>query len=140
LGGTVLYLWVSKSPSIGGFRGRKSQSMTVPSIIHTLNSLDNPIANNENFSPPLIKKNELIAKLSDENITNFSQIQKNLTISNVENFVSCLSQLGQDYQCLSLLNYAENLQQQINQDDWKNIPETINSFHLIQQSIQNHSS
>jgi hypothetical protein len=78
--------------------------------------------------------------LSDENITNFSQIQKNLTISNVENFVSCLSQLGQDYQCLSLLNYAENLQQQINQDDWKNIPETINSFHLIQQSIQNHSS
>ena len=111
-----------------------------PELIHALNSLDNPIANNENFSPPLIKKNELIAKLSDENITNFSQIQNNLTISNVENFVSCLSQLGQDYQCLSLLNYAENLQQQINQDDWKNIPETINSFHLIQQSIQNYSS
>jgi PAS domain S-box-containing protein len=32
-GGTVLYLWVSKSPSIGGFWGRKSQSMTVPSIL-----------------------------------------------------------------------------------------------------------
>jgi len=24
LGGNILYLWVSKSPSIGGFRGRKS--------------------------------------------------------------------------------------------------------------------
>ena len=26
------YLYVSKSPKIGGFRGRKSQFMTVPSI------------------------------------------------------------------------------------------------------------
>jgi hypothetical protein len=33
LGGTVLYLWVSKSPRIGGFRGQKSQFMTVPSIV-----------------------------------------------------------------------------------------------------------
>ena len=32
LGGTVLCVWLLKSPSIGGFRGQKSQSMTVPSI------------------------------------------------------------------------------------------------------------
>ena len=32
LGGTVLCVRLSKSPSIGGFRGQKSQSMTVPSI------------------------------------------------------------------------------------------------------------
>jgi hypothetical protein len=32
VGGTVLYLWVLKSPRIGEFRGSKSQSITVQNI------------------------------------------------------------------------------------------------------------
>jgi hypothetical protein len=109
-------------------------------LSESLNPLDNLLSEKELSSRKLFQKTELLGKLSDEKITNFCDLQQNLTMSNVENFISCLSQLGNDHQCLFLLDYADILQQQLNNDDWQNIPETIDSFNTIQQSIQNYSS
>ncbi len=88
-----------------------------------------------NLSP--FQKTELLAKLSDENITHFFKLQKTLAIADLENFVSCLFKLGEDYQCSLILDYANILEKQLNNYDWTNIPTTIESFKLIKETLTN---
>ncbi len=81
------------------------------------------------------QRHELAAKLADESVTHFSHLQQTLTISEIETFVSCLRDLGQDYQYQPLLDYTHRLQQQLDCYDWKNIPKTVESFKIMKDSL-----
>ncbi|MEA5534113.1 PAS domain S-box protein [Crocosphaera sp. XPORK-15E] len=78
---------------------------------------------------------ELIQELTVEIEQNLPTIKQKMTVGDLEGFAQRLMSLGHQYQCTILLNYAQHLQQQLDDFNWENMPSTINSFSQIYQDI-----
>ncbi|MGK7920843.1 MAG: PAS domain S-box protein [Trichodesmium sp.] len=78
-----------------------------------------------------IRLNELLDKLEQELETNWFKLRQTLAISEVEKFAARLETWAQEYQCQLLAEYAQQLMQEIDDFDWDKIPETIDHFTVI---------
>ncbi len=78
---------------------------------------------------------QLIKELDREIEHNIPIIQQKMITRDLKRFVQRLINLGHQYQCKILLDYAQTLQQQLDRFDLENISSTIDNFSQIYHNI-----
>ena len=81
-------------------------------------------------------QSELIIKLHRESETTWIQLCQTLKSKDLRDFIARLETWAQEHQCQLLKDYALRLQEQMSAFDWGNIPNTVNEFPQIVQSIE----
>ncbi|HEY9866525.1 MAG TPA: PAS domain S-box protein [Candidatus Obscuribacterales bacterium] len=80
---------------------------------------------------------ELLLKLKQEEKQVWNTLRKTLKTRDLRQFVQRLQTWGKQYQYQPLIDYAEVLEIQLDAFDWNNIPETVNAFPQIRESLKN---
>lgn len=80
---------------------------------------------------------EFLLKLKYEEEQVWNTLRKTLKIRDLQQFVQRLQTWGQEYQYQPLIEYSEVLEMQLDAFDWNNIPETVNAFPRIIESLKN---
>ena len=92
--------------------------------------------------PPLVAGSvewtELLFKLQQEEEQVWNSLRKTLKTRDLQNFVQRLATWGQQYQYQPLLDYVNTLQTQLEAFDWNNIPQTVDHFPDIRETLQLH--
>jgi PAS domain S-box-containing protein len=81
---------------------------------------------------------ELFLKLKQEEKQVWNTLRKTLKIRDLRQFVQRLQTWGKQYEYQPLIEYAEVLEIQLEAFDWNNIPETVNAFPGITESLKNY--
>jgi signal transduction histidine kinase/DNA-binding response OmpR family regulator len=68
--------------------------------------------------------------------TTWSTLRQTLKARDLRQFVDCLERWGQEHQCNLLLDYAQSLKFQLNTFDWGQLPQTIERFLEIRESLE----
>lgn len=79
---------------------------------------------------------ELKVKLHQELENYWPTVRETLTMRELKNFLQKLETLGQEYECQKLLDYAATLQAQLDNFDWNIIPDTVNYFSQLIESLE----
>ena len=79
---------------------------------------------------------ELIIKLRREQNTFWMELCKTLKSSDIRDFIIRLKTWGEEYQCQLLQDYACRLRSQMEAFDWGNLPQTVDEFPQIVQSLE----
>ncbi|WP_013323115.1 PAS domain S-box protein [Gloeothece verrucosa] len=79
---------------------------------------------------------QLLGLLREEAENTLPLLRKKMTIGQLEEFTERLQAWGQEYNSQLILDYAKSLQQQLDEYDWEKIPQTIENFLVIQQSLE----
>lgn len=82
-----------------------------------------------------INLSDLIQKLDLERNQNLPQIKQKMIVSDLEQFTQSMIELAYTYQCAVLLDYAQNLQQQLDEFNWESLPTTLEQFESVYQEI-----
>ncbi|MFM6138760.1 MAG: ATP-binding protein [Sphaerospermopsis kisseleviana] len=90
-----------------------------------------PIKNTQHLS-------ELLIKIRQEIDTNWPQLRKTLTTRDLELFIDRLNHWGEEYQCQLLLDYADNINQHLDNFDWEQIPICVEQFAIIQAELESY--
>lgn len=80
---------------------------------------------------------ELLSKLKQEEEQVWNTLRKTLKTRDLQQFVQRLQTWGQQYQYQPLIEYAKVLETQLDAFDWNNIPETVNAFPRMMESVKN---
>ncbi|MEA5509069.1 ATP-binding protein [Crocosphaera sp. UHCC 0190] len=91
-------------------------------------------------SEPLRLKNkpappELLEKLRQEEETIWNKLHQTMIMKDLRQFAQRLRQWGEEYQCLSLIDYATRLEMQILEFDGENLSNTVESFPQMWRSL-----
>ncbi len=89
------------------------------------------------FQNPM-QLSDLLVKLRQEETT-WMHLRKTLATQDLEQFVERLLLWGQEHQCPLLLDYAQTLKSQIDDFEWDLIPQTVERFAVIRDSLENGS-
>ncbi|MDJ0554104.1 MAG: response regulator [Microcoleaceae cyanobacterium MO_207.B10] len=101
------------------------------------NSSETNIITTKSIDGKPIRLNELLDKLSQEKEESWQNFRQTLAIGDIEKFIGRLSNWGEEYECQLLLEYASNLNQQIDEFDWDEIPKTVDHFTGICDDLRN---
>ncbi|HEY9701338.1 MAG TPA: ATP-binding protein, partial [Allocoleopsis sp.] len=74
------------------------------------------------------KMKELLLQLKQEEEINWHNLAQRITRREVKIFYERLMTLGLEYQCQELINYAEQLAEQLADLDFENLSQTVNNF------------
>jgi PAS domain S-box-containing protein len=78
---------------------------------------------------------QLLVKLNQLAQTTWLELRKTLTMREIEEFANQLETWANEHQCQQLLDYAQTLQIQLDEFEWDRIPDTVNHFSALIESL-----
>lgn len=96
-----------------------------------------PLPVESNIKPKAKSVSEaLLEKLRQEEETTYVQLCQTMIRADLKKFIKRLRLWADEYDCEVLSNYVNNLEMQLNNFDWENIPKTIADFPKIRHQIR----
>lgn len=83
-----------------------------------------------------INLSELFIKLAQEEELVWTKLRKTLKMRDIQQFVEKLAGWADEHQCLLLSDYTYSLKTQLEAFDWERIPQTVENFPLVRQSLE----
>ncbi|MEB3282083.1 MAG: CBS domain-containing protein [Lyngbya sp.] len=88
------------------------------------------------FPEKSIRLSELLSKLNQEAETSWQQLQLTMKTRDLEQFIERLQAWAEEHQSQKLAEYVHTLSQQLDQFDWDLLPQTVEQFTAVIESIK----